>query len=188
MTTRQQWTVVGLVVLLLGGGLAAATHFVGDALRPVVVGSPAPDFRAVTLDTVPRPRTLADYRGQVVLLNLWATWCTPCRAEMPSIQALYDSLGGRGLKVVAVSVDDPGSEPAIREFARQYGLTFEILHDARGAIQTAYQTSGLPETFVIDRQGVIRKTVIAAANWNSDANRALVRQLLDEPGAAGAAP
>ena len=180
MTVRQQWALVGAIVLALAGGLAVATRIFGDELRPVVVGARAPDFRAVTLDSTPRPRTLADYRGQVVLLNLWATWCGPCRREMPSIQALHDSLGARGLKVVAVSVDDPGAEEAIRDFAREYGLTFEILHNPSGDIQRAYQTSGLPETFVIDREGVIRKTVIAAANWNSDANRALVRQLLDE--------
>jgi len=180
VSTRRQWAVVGALILLLAGGLAAGTRIFGDELLPVTVGSRAPDFRAVTLDSVPRPRTLADYRGQVVLLNLWATWCPPCRMEMPSIQALQDSLGARGLKIVAVSVDDPGAEPAIRAFAREFGLTFEILHDASGDIQRVYQTSGLPETFVIDREGVIRKTVIAAADWSSEANRALVRQLLDE--------
>jgi peroxiredoxin len=180
VTARGQWAVVGAVVLLLAGGLLAATRLVGGELAPVTVGARAPDFRARTLDPVPRARTIADYRGQVVLLNLWATWCPPCRAEMPSMQALHDSLGGKGLRVVAVSVDDAGNEEAIRAFAKAYGLTFEILHDPSGDIQRAYQTSGLPESFVIDREGVIRKTVIAATNWDTDANRTLVRALLEE--------
>ncbi len=178
MTVRQQWTFVGLVVLLLGGGLLAATRILGDELFPVTVGSEAPDFRATTVDGVPVTKTIADYAGSVVLLNVWATWCLPCRTEMPSIQALHDRFAGHGLKIVAVSVDNAGFTDAIREFRDQYGLTFEILHDASGAIKRDYQTTGLPETFVIGRDGVIRKKVIAAANWDSPANRALFARLL----------
>jgi peroxiredoxin len=118
----------------------------------------------------------------VVLLNIWATWCAPCRVEMPSMEQLHRELGPRGLHVVAVSIDDPGSEQAIRDFARQLGLTFEILHDASGGIQKQYQTTGVPETFVIGRDGVIRKKVIGAAPWNSEGNRALFEQLLAERG------
>jgi peroxiredoxin len=116
----------------------------------------------------------------VVLLNIWATWCDPCRVEMPSIERLHERLGPKGLKVVAVSIDDPGADGAIRDFARQLGLTFEILHDTSGAIKQAYQTTGVPETFVIGRDGVIRKKVIAARDWSSPANVALVSELLSE--------
>ena len=115
------------------------------------------------------------------MLNIWATWCGPCRIEMPSIQALQQSLGPKGLKIVAVSVDDPGSEEAIRDFAKEYGLTFEILHDPTGKIQKAYQTTGVPETFVIGRDGVIRRKVIAADNWNSLDNRRQLAQMLGVP-------
>ena len=181
VTARQQWVAVAAIVVLLGAGLAAATHFLADELYPVTVGTRAPAFTAQTLDASPSTRTLASYRGDVVLLNVWATWCGPCRAEMPSLEALHRALGGRGLRIVAVSVDDAGSENAIREFSRRYGLTFEILHDAPGAIQRAYQTTGVPETFVIGRDGVIRRKVIAAADWNSADNRALLSQLLTEP-------
>jgi len=185
MTVRQQWVAVLGVVALLGAGLFAAVHFLGDELFPVRVGAEAPDFRARTLPpdaaaSAPE-KTLADYRGQVVLLNIWATWCGPCRVEMPSIEALHRDMGPRGLKVVAVSIDDPGSERKIRDFAREYGLTFEILHDPAGAIQKAYQTTGVPETFVIGRDGVIRKKEIGAANWNSPSRRAVVQSLLAEP-------
>lgn len=184
MTVRQQWMFVGLVVLILGGGLLAATHFLGDELFPVTAGSKAPDFEATTIDGVPQTKTLANYKGQIVLLNVWATWCLPCRTEMPSIEALHDRFAARGLKVVAVSIDNPGTEDAIRKFRDQYGLTFEILHDAPGNIKRDYQTTGVPETFVIGRDGVIRKKVIAADNWDSPANRALFAELLGVPQSA----
>jgi peroxiredoxin len=186
VTARQQWGLVLGAVALLGAGLFASTRLLGDELFPVTVGSRAPDFRAATLDPAPRVKTLADYRGRVVLLNVWATWCAPCRVEMPSIERLHRELGPRGLAVVAVSIDDPGTDDAIREFARELGLTFEILHDAPGAIQRAYQTSGVPETFVIGPDGVIRKKVIGAADWASAANRALFARLLEEGGPAPA--
>lgn len=181
MTTRQQWGIVAAVVVLLAGGLWAAVRLLGDELFPVTVGSEAPDFQARTLDGTDSVKTITDYRGEVVLLNVWATWCIPCRTEMPSIQALHESFAGQGLKVVAVSVDQPGFEQDIRDFAQEYGLTFEILHDASGGIQQAYQTTGIPETYVIDRDGVIRRKHIGPADWNSASNRALVAQLLGVP-------
>jgi peroxiredoxin len=180
MTVKQQWGIVLGIVLLLAGGLVAATRYLGDELFPVTVGSKAPDFAAKTLGAEPRTKTLADYKGDVVLLSIWATWCGPCRIEMPSMQALYRDYGPKGLKVVAVSVDDPGSEEQIREFAKQYGLTFEILHDPSGEIQHAYKTTGVPENFVIGRDGVIRKKTFMD-RWSSPGNRALVAELLGVP-------
>ena len=180
MTARQQWAAVGAIVLLLGGALAAATWVFGPELRQVTIGSTAPEFRAQTLDIPPRPRGLGDYRGQVVLLNIWATWCKPCEVEMPSIERLYRELGPRGLRVIAVSVDDPGTDARIRAWVSERGLTFDVVHDPSGRIQEAYQTTGVPDTFVIGRDGVIRKKVIGAANWNSAANRSLLAQLLGD--------
>jgi peroxiredoxin len=181
MTVRQQWSIVGLFVLLVGSGLFAATRIFGDQLFPVSVGSQAPDFHAVTLDATPAPKTLADYRGQVVLLNIWATWCAPCRVEMPSIEKLHQALGPQGLKVVAVSIDVDGQENVIRNFAKQLGLTFTILHDPTDKIQKQYQATAVPETFIIGRDGVIRKKLIGAVDWNSEGNRAVIEQLLREP-------
>jgi len=103
---------------------------------------------------------------------------------MPSIQALHDRFAARGLKVVAVSVDKAGFDDQIRTFRDQFGLTFEILHDATGNIQRDYQTTGVPETFIIGRDGMIRRKVIAADNWDSPANRALFAQLLGVPASA----
>jgi len=184
MTVRQQWAFVGIVVLILGGGLLAATRYLGDELFPVTVGSKAPDFHANTIDGAPAAKTLSDYKGEIVLLNVWATWCVPCRTEMPSIQALHDRFAARGLKVVAVSIDKPGFDDEIRTFRDQFGLTFEILHDATANIQRDYQTTGVPETFIIGRDGMIRRKVIAADDWDSPANRALFAQLLGIPASA----
>lgn len=181
MTARQQWLAVLGVVLVLAGGALAATRFLEDELTPVSVGSDAPGFAVKTLDATPSMRTLSDYRGEVLLLNVWATYCIPCRTEMPSIEALYRDLGPKGLKVVAVSVDQSGFEQQIREFVKDYDLSFEILYDDTGALQAIYRTTGVPETFVIGRSGKIHKKLIGADDWNSPGNRALLEQLLAEP-------
>lgn len=181
MTARGQWLLVAGVLLLLAGGAAAATYAMRDEIFPVSVGSRAPAFVAYTLDAAREAKSIEDYRGDVVLLNIWATWCGPCRVEMPEIQALHADFAPQGLRVVAVSIDHPDATEAIRGFMRDYGLTFEALHDPSGDIQRRYQTAGVPETFVIGRDGIIRKIVIGADRWNSAANRALVRHLLEEP-------
>jgi len=178
MTQRQQWGIVAGIVLLLAGVLAAGVHFLGDELFPVSVGSKAPPIEGITLDGKKTPKTLADYSGKVVLLNVWATWCEPCRVEMPSIEKLHKEFGTQGLAVVAISVDDPGAEQRILDFVKEYGLTFEVLHDPRQITTRHYQITGYPETFIIARDGTIRRKLIGAANWSSDANRALIRELL----------
>lgn len=178
MTARQQWSVVLGVVLLLAATLLAATHFLGSELFPVAAGSEAPTFSGVTVDGTKRTKTLADYKGKIVLVNVWATWCEPCRAEMPSMEKLYREFGPQGLVIVAVSVDDPGTEEQIRSFAKELGLTFEILHDPAKDIARRYQVTGYPESFIIGREGTIRRKVFAATDWSSDANRALIRELL----------
>jgi cytochrome c biogenesis protein CcmG/thiol:disulfide interchange protein DsbE len=178
MTSRQQWSIVLGIVVLLGALLVAATHYLGDELFPVSVGSNAPPLQASTLVGAKRTKSLDDYKGKVVLLNVWATWCEPCKVEMPSIEKLHKEFGPRGLAVVAVSVDDAGTEEHVREFVKELGLTFEILHDPSGATSRSYQITGYPETFVIARDGTIRKKYIGAADWSSEANRALIRELL----------
>lgn len=197
MTARQQWIIVGVVVAVLGGALFAATRLMHEELFPISVGTEAPAFDALPLfepvypsgsDTLfasrapaaAGPRTLEDYAGEVILLNIWATWCGPCREEMPAIERLHRAFGPRGLKVLAVSIDGKGDEGAIRSFVSEYGLTFAILHDPEGDIQRIYRTTGVPETFVIARDGTIRKKTIGAADWSSEGNRALVAQLLSE--------
>jgi cytochrome c biogenesis protein CcmG, thiol:disulfide interchange protein DsbE len=166
-------------------GLAMAGVFVAvlvirllPQIALVGIGSSAPDFHAVDLRTG-RPVRLADYRGKVVLLNIWATWCQPCRVEMPAMQRLWGRFQGTDFRILAVSVDTDDSS-AVRKFARDLGLTFDILHDQSGKIQQAYQTTGVPESYIVDRHGVIVKKVIGAMEWDAPVNDVLVRRLLDD--------
>jgi cytochrome c biogenesis protein CcmG, thiol:disulfide interchange protein DsbE len=182
---NQQWYVVGIVFVLLLG-LIGFGWTQRDQFMPVEVGSRAPGFVAQTLDG--QPVSLGDLRGEVVLLNIWATWCPPCREEMPSMQRLYELLGPHGLHVVAVSID---AEVGLRDrsgrmggdiaaFARSYGLTFDLWHDPDAGIQRQYRTTGVPESFLIDRSGRVVRKVIGATEWDSDANVQLIRRLLEE--------
>ena len=183
MTRRRQIGVVGAVVALVIVLAAAGRFFLADELTPVGLGVEAPGFVAMTLDSTPVKKTLADYRGDVVMINIWATWCGPCRIEMPSIEKVHSAYASKGLKVVAISVDDPGSDTLIREFVKQYGLTFEILHDIggqEGEVSRDYQTTGYPETVIIGRDGIIRRKFLGASDWNSQSNRSLIERLLAE--------
>ena len=181
MTGRQQLAVAALVVGVVCAIAFGATRYLRKELFPVQLGSKAPNFSAVTLDSVPKQKTLADYKGQVVLLNVWATWCGPCREEMPSMEKLHREFGPQGLAIVAVSVDDPGNEKAILAFAKEFNLTFEILHDPGKVTARHYQVTGYPESFIIGKEGTIRRKVFAAADWSSETNRALIRELLGNP-------
>ncbi|HEV8303631.1 MAG TPA: TlpA disulfide reductase family protein [Gemmatimonadales bacterium] len=177
MTNRQQWTLISGIVTTVVFGVALAIR-----LRPqidlVEVGSRAPAFHATNLRTG-RPATLADYRGQVILVNIWATWCPPCRVEMPSMEQLHKKLAGTDFRIVAVSVDKEEGPDKVLAFANDLGLTFDLLHDPAGAIQQVYQTTGVPESFLIDRDGVIVKKVIGAAQWDGPVNETIIRRLLD---------
>lgn len=176
MSNRRQWSAVIGTVMAVGFGLAFAVK-----LRPQIdlleVGSTAPDFPAMNL-TAHRPATLAETRGKVVLLNIWATWCQPCRVEMPSIERLHQTFAGTDFEVVSVSIDKDGPE-VVEAFVKELGLTFTIWHDRSGDVQGRYQTTGVPESFVIDRDGVIIKKVIGAAEWDGPVNQVLIRRLLD---------
>ncbi len=177
MRNGRQWSV--------GIGVATALVFATALvikIRPQIVlvgvGSRAPEFHAKNLRTG-HPATLADYRGRVVLLNLWATWCEPCRIEMPSLERLYRRLGGNDFQVVGVSIDEDG-DSVVAAFAFQLGLTFDILHDQSGDIKQAYQATGVPESWVISRDGVVIKKVIGASEWDGPVNETLIRRLVEE--------
>lgn len=178
MSRRTQWIIVGGVVVVLAGALILGVF---SSSSSSAVGMSAPDFAAVDLaknDTV----RLSQYRGQVLLLNLWATWCTPCEAEMPEIEHLYQDLGPSGLRVLAVSEDEDGPD-VVRAWAKKKGLTFDVLHDRKGNLQRLYQTVGLPESFVIDREGRIVKRVTGfIVHWDGPEQTALFRRLLAAPG------
>ena len=183
VTSRKQLAVAASIVLAAVILLGAGRYFLSDEVAPVGLGAKAPGFSVMTLDPTPVEKTLADYKGQVVMINIWATWCAPCRIEMPSIEKLHQAYASKGLKVVAISVDDPGTDSLVRAFVKDYKLSFEVLHDVggqEGKVSRDYQTSGYPETVVIGRDGVIRKKFLGATDWNSAANRALIERLLAE--------
>ena len=130
--------------------------------------------------------TNVDAEGRVVLLNFWATWCEPCKVEMPSMEALHRDYAPHGLDVVAVSEDDARvSVTDLRAYAEDLGLTFDILRDTTHDVARAYQVLGYPTTFVIARDGTIRRRWIGPEDWNSASNRAFMRQLLGIEQAGG---
>jgi cytochrome c biogenesis protein CcmG, thiol:disulfide interchange protein DsbE len=175
------YSVVGLAVV----GLAALIWANRERFTPLDVGSRAPEYRVQTLegDTV----ALGSFAGDVVLLNIWATWCRPCVVEMPALQRLHEELHDRGLRIVAVSVDAPRGvigafgQPGgnVRDFVDEFGLTFTVLHDPSGRIQSRYQVNGLPTTYIIDRDGRIRRKVLGAAEWDRAAFADQIRDLLE---------
>jgi cytochrome c biogenesis protein CcmG/thiol:disulfide interchange protein DsbE len=173
----KQWTLVGIVVGGLGLGAAALTWVAPDSA--VAIARPAPNFHAIDLATRDSI-SLEDYRGSVTLVNIWATWCLPCREEMPSMQKLYDSLGAGGFRIAAISIDE-GSPEDVAAFAQKLGLTFDILHDRSGKVERMYQTTGVPESFLLDRRGFLVRRVIGAHDWSSPANIGAVERLLQQP-------
>lgn len=120
----------------------------------VAIGKPIPPYSATTLDGA--TRSIADHKGKVVLLNVWATWCAPCREEIPYLQSLYDQHAGQGLDIIGVSVDARGSEGSIREFTKDFGMKYPIWLDPDEKVQTLYMAMGVPASYLIDRDGVLR--------------------------------
>jgi peroxiredoxin len=134
--------------------LSATACGCSDAHRLLNAGAVVPDLAAVSLigDTV----SVQSLRGNVVLLNMWATWCAPCRQETPYLQAVYETYHKRGFEVVGVSMDNRGAKDAVSAFAEEYGITYTILHDAMQMGMISYGAIGLPATFLINRDGTLR--------------------------------
>lgn len=196
MSIQRQWLYVAGAAALLLAGVLVTMQALAPELQHAALGEQAPEFAAPLIparadDAARRAgaqlpdgplRTLADYRGDVVLLNFWATWCEPCKVEMPSMEALHRDYAPHGLAVVAVSVDGARVTPSdLRAYADDLGLTFDILRDTSRAMTSAYQVIGYPTTFVIARDGTVRRRWVGPEDWNSPANRAVMRQLLGLP-------
>jgi DsbE subfamily thiol:disulfide oxidoreductase len=120
---------------------------------PVRVGGEAPAYAAETLDG--ERSALAQMRGKPVLLNVWATWCHPCREEVPALEQLHQAYGPRGLQVIGVSIDQVDQEQGIREFMQEFGASYPVWLDPDGEVQTAFSTRGVPETFLIGPDGQV---------------------------------
>ncbi len=136
-----------------------------------------PDFRAFTPDG--QALSLAGLRRRVVLLTFWATWCLPCREEMPAFEQLHREFGAEGLTVLGVNVREEG--PAIRRYAQELVLTFPLVLDPEGKTQMSYGVVGLPTSFLIGRDGHAVARAIGPREWGSAPARALIRALLAEP-------
>lgn len=177
----KQWAYVAAIVAGIGLGTWALVTF-APVPEGAEVGERAPEFRAVDVASGDTVSFRARYEGYVTLVNIWATWCVPCRAEMPAMQQLYEAYKDRGFRIAAVSIDE-GPVADVRAFARDLELSFDILHDKSGEIERTYRTTGVPESFLIDRDGTIIRKQIGEHPWNSPANQRIVEELLG-PGTA----
>jgi peroxiredoxin len=178
MTVSHQGLKIAAVVLLIGA-YVVLQHLASQPQAPAI----APDEpRARTLFpadfTLPEVRgnatRLADFRGWVVLVNFWATWCSPCRTEMPSMQALYQDYQHKGFTILAISSDAQGAD-VVGPFVQAYQLTFPVLLDPQNTVGTRLHVRGIPTSYLLDKQGRIAGMEMGAKNWNSPK----IRQRLD---------
>jgi len=167
-----------------GVTIAVATTAIGAAVLGLTLwsrsGAPAvaPDFAIP--DLAGQAVRLSAYRGQVVLVNVWATWCPPCREEMPSMERLHQRLKDRGFVLLAVSQDEGGPE-VVKRFVDQMKVTFPVLLDPQGEVGRKYGVWGFPESFLLDREGRIVERVIGPRDWASPAQVAQIEGLLAAP-------
>jgi thiol-disulfide isomerase/thioredoxin len=176
------WLVFGVVAVV------TYAYTARDRYRQaaILAGSRAPDFSFPSITG--GEMRLSDFDDKVVLVNIWATWCLPCREEMPSMQRLYEAFEGKDFEILAVSVDaslGQKNESSSYEggdlaaFANEYGLSFPILHNASGSMLQLYQATAVPESFVIAKGGLIYKKVAGPTEWDLPVNQELIRRLLD---------
>ncbi len=155
--------IVGLIVIC---GLAFGLVWMqGAKYEPVLVGKLAPDFALQDLNG--ETRKLSDYKGQVVFLNFWATWCKPCQEELPSMERLHQDLEAEfsdRFVMLAVSIDKSADD--IPAFMAKHKLTFPVLHDRWGKVDRIYKIMGVPETYIIDQTGMLVEKVIGPRDWN----------------------
>jgi peroxiredoxin len=162
-----------IVVLLLCGWMLAGSAQAAPALTPWTGGAtPALNLR----DLEGGAHSLARYRGKVLLVNFWATWCEPCRQEMPSIQRLRDKLAGKDFAVLAVNVDEPDAR--VRLFAKKTGLDLTIVMDPNKTVTTNWGVRYLPVSFIVGRDGRTRYRVVGDIDWDNDTVVGVISQLL----------
>ena len=170
-----------LVILTLSGMLILFSLKQNDLnlnYSPLIPGRPAPEFSFPGLDGT--MVSLSDYRGYVVLVNVWATWCPPCVDEMPSMEKLYQALKGENFELLAVSIDALGTK-VVAPFMKKYNLSFPALMDTDGSIQTLYQTTGVPESFIIDQEGILIEKIIGPRDWAKLEIIDFFRNLIQKP-------
>jgi thiol-disulfide isomerase/thioredoxin len=189
-TSRRRWLeavglILGLAALLVVAALWSQSTPRGDAGGAAdafdvarVPPAPAPDFELTGLDG--KPVRLGDFRGRVVFLNFWATWCPPCREEMPAMQALAAELEKQGLVVLALNYEE--SAETAEAYIRETGLTLPVLLDAEGAVARRYRVTGLPASFFVDRRGALVGSVLGIRDWQGAGARRYIEGLLRPAG------
>ena len=168
-----------LLSVFLTMGLSASSQAgsaASVAQRGIVKpGEPAPNFQLRDMNG--RIVSLSELRGKVVLLNFWATWCGPCRVEMPAMERLYRTYDRKDFEILAVSTDAQGVA-VTRPFQEENKLTFPILHDADFRVGLSYGARTLPMTFMVDRQGVVRQHIFGARDWEAPEAHQLIEMLM----------
>jgi len=155
---------------------AASDTSIAVAQRGLVkVGEAAPNFQLRDMNG--QVVALSDLRGKVVLLNFWATWCGPCRVEMPAMEQLYRTYPRKDFEILAVSTDAQGAA-VTRPFQQENHLTFPILHDSDFRVGLAYGARTLPMTFMVDREGVVRQQIFGARDWSAPEAHQLIQMLM----------
>jgi len=149
-------------ILRLTLGFGALSVLVGcyHGSPPKGIGSPAPEF---TIQDDEKKITLEQFRGKVVVLTFWASWCAPCITETPSLVAMQERLKSQGVVVVAISADE--DEDAYHRFIKQYGVNFITIREPDERTQHLYGTEAIPETYIVDRNGILRRRLINAVDW-----------------------
>ena len=170
-------------VILVTALLSVLITFVNKVdLKPFEVEYPAeafiaPDFSLPSLSG--GPLSLKDYRGRVVFINFWATWCATCKVEMPSMEKVYRKFKDQGLEMLTISVDKDQS--LIQPFLKEYDLTFPVLLDPKSeTAKKAYKTTGVPETFIVNKQGIIVHKAIGPRDWATNDAMAAFKQLVEQ--------
>ena len=171
-------------VLLAAAALAAAGC--EGAPRAPQVGEPAPAYAAVTADG--KPVSLEDLRGRPVLLNVWATWCHPCREELPDLQRLHETHSAQGLRIVGVSVDEAGQEASVQRFAREHGVTYDLWLDPGERVASAFATVGVPTTVLIAPDGTLLWRHVGPVKADDPELTRLLQQALASRPQASASP
>jgi len=173
------WLPLGiLIVMVIIGALSGPEEKRERKPRPTI-GEQARDFTFVSLKG--EKVSLSDFYGKkVVFLNIWATWCPSCKDELPTVQRLYEKFRGDDFEVLAVSIDAAGKK-AVAPYMKKYRYTFTALLDTTGSIQLLYGTTGVPESFIIDKKGRIAFVEIGPGDWTDPKRQALIRGLIEEP-------
>ncbi len=126
-------------------------------------GGGAPDFTLTSVDG--KEYSLSDLTGKVVFVNFWATWCPPCREEIPSMVRLYNKMQGKDFQILAISVDQ--DIHAVKKFIKKYNITFPVLLDKEKRVYNLYNATGVPETHLINKSGIVQSSVIGSFNWST---------------------